>query len=162
MWGHMDLDFLGQSFLQLLKRRGLSSHIKHCLDFSFVFSAPLRAWRNLFSASVFFCCGSFQPGCTGIFWPAEGTSQPLPISKKWKIPALLYVGKGFEYRPFHDFRPVPAPTGVGHRSQILEGPVLRPFSYTEFVVLIPTEVEQLWKYCCKVRSTFVLWTELAW
>ncbi len=87
IWGHMDLDFLGQSFFQLLKRTGLSSHIKHCLDFSFVFSAPLPAWRNLFSASVFFCCGSFQPGCTGIFWPAEGTSQPLTISKKWKNPS---------------------------------------------------------------------------
>ncbi len=34
-----------------------------------------------------------------------------------------------EYRPFRDFRPVPRPTSLGHRSQITEGPVLRPFSY---------------------------------
>jgi hypothetical protein len=45
-------------------------------------------------------------------------------------PAPLYVGKGPEYRPFRDFRPVPRRTGLGHRSQIPEGPVLRPFSYT--------------------------------
>jgi hypothetical protein len=45
-------------------------YVKHCLDFSFVFSAPLLAWRTLFSA------------------------------------------------------------GLGHRSQISKGPVLRPFSYT--------------------------------
>jgi hypothetical protein len=57
------------------------------------------------------------------FWPAEGTSQPVTVSKKWKIPTLLYVGKGPEYRPFR-------PTGLGHRSQITEGPALRSFSYT--------------------------------
>jgi hypothetical protein len=28
--------------------------------------------------------GRYQPGCTKIFWPAEGTSQPVTISKKWK------------------------------------------------------------------------------
>jgi hypothetical protein len=72
----------------------IEKYIKHCLDFSFVFSAPLRAWRNLISAS----------GSSAV----EGTSQPVTISKKWKIPALLYVGKGPEYRPFHDFRPVPS------------------------------------------------------
>jgi hypothetical protein len=32
--------------------------------------------------------------------------------KSEKIPALLYVGKGPEYRPFHDFQLVP--TGLGH------------------------------------------------
>ncbi len=50
----------------------------------------------------------------------EGTSQAIlgfsdqrkvPASfslflKSEKIPALLYVGKGPEYRPFHDFRPL--------------------------------------------------------
>jgi hypothetical protein len=60
--------------------------------------------------------------------------------KSEKIPALLCVGKGFEYRSFRDFRPVPSPTGLGHRSQI----PLRPFSHRE---IMPTEVEQLWKYC---------------
>ncbi len=28
--------------------------------------------------------------------------------KSEKIPALLYVGKGLEYRPFRDFRPIPS------------------------------------------------------
>ncbi len=28
-----------------------------------------------------------QPGCTGIFCPAEGTSQPITISTKWKNPS---------------------------------------------------------------------------
>jgi hypothetical protein len=73
-----------------------------------IFSAPLYVWRNLYSASGILCSGRYPPGSTGIFWPAEGTSQPVTISKKWKkIPALLYVGKGPEYRPFRDFRPVP-------------------------------------------------------
>ncbi len=45
--------------------------------------------------------------------------------KSEKIPAVLCVGKGFEYRPFRDFRPVPSPTSLGHRSQI----PLRPSSY---------------------------------
>jgi hypothetical protein len=36
--------------------------------FSFVFSAPLPAWRkNLFSASGIFYGGRYQPSCTGIF-----------------------------------------------------------------------------------------------
>jgi hypothetical protein len=47
--------------------------VKHYLDFCFVFSAPLPAWRNLYSG----------------------------------------------------------PTGLGHRSQITEGPLLRPFTYTK-------------------------------
>jgi hypothetical protein len=40
---------------------GVSLCVKHCLDFSFVFSAPLPAWRNLFSASWIFCGGRYQP-----------------------------------------------------------------------------------------------------
>ncbi len=45
---------------------------------------------------VFFCGGGrYQPGYTGIFWPVEGTSQT-----REKFPALLYVGKGPEYKPF--------------------------------------------------------------
>ncbi len=93
IWGHMDLDFLGHSFFQLLKGTGLSSHVKHCLDFLYVFSAPLPTWRNLFSANGIFCGGSLQPGCTGIFGPAEGTSQPLTISKKWKNPSSTLCRK---------------------------------------------------------------------
>ncbi len=60
----------------------------------------------------------------------EGTSQavlgssdllkvPASLSlfiKSEKIPALLYVGKGPEYRPFRDFRPVPS--AYGPRAQI--------------------------------------------
>jgi hypothetical protein len=65
----------------------LTVNVKHCLDFSFVFSAPLPAWRNLFSASGIFWW-RYQPGCTGIFWPAEGTRK-----------ILLYLGKEPEYRP---------------------------------------------------------------
>jgi hypothetical protein len=61
--------------------------VKHCQNFSFVFSAPLPASRNLFSESGIFCGGRYQPDCTGIFWPAEGTSQPVTISKKWKNPS---------------------------------------------------------------------------
>jgi len=65
----------------------ISTHLKHCLGFSFVFSAPAAAWRNLFSASGISCSGRYQPGSTGIFWPAEGTSQLVTTSKKWKNPS---------------------------------------------------------------------------
>jgi hypothetical protein len=75
----------------------------------------------------------------------EGTSQavlgsydqskvPPSLSlflKSEKIPALVYIGKGPEYRRFCDFRPVPWAYQLGHISQIAKGPVLRPFSYTE-------------------------------
>jgi hypothetical protein len=36
--------------------------------------------------------------------------------KSEKILALLYVGKGPENRPFHDFQLVPWPTGLGHNN----------------------------------------------
>jgi hypothetical protein len=40
-------------------------YVKHCLNFSFVFSAPLPALRNLFSAMGIFCSGRYQPG---LYW----------------------------------------------------------------------------------------------
>jgi hypothetical protein len=42
-----------------------------------------------------------------LYWELT-TSQPVTISKGEKISALLYIGKGPEYRPFRDFRPVPS------------------------------------------------------
>jgi hypothetical protein len=33
---------------------------------------------------MIFCGGRYQPGWSGIFWPTEGTSQPVIISKNWK------------------------------------------------------------------------------
>ncbi len=72
---------------------GVKSHgafsifVNHCLDFSFVFSAPLPAQRNLFSACGILCGGRYPPGCTGIFWLAESNSQHVTISKKWKNPS---------------------------------------------------------------------------
>ncbi len=72
--------------------------VKHFREFSFVFSAPLPAWRNLFSASGIFCSWRYQPGCTLNFWLFLNSENN---------PALLYVGKGTEYRPFSDLRSVP-------------------------------------------------------
>ncbi len=71
----------------------VSENLKHYLDFSFVFSASLPAWRNLFWASGIFCSGRYQPGCTGIFSPAEDTNQPVTISKKWKNPISALLRK---------------------------------------------------------------------
>jgi hypothetical protein len=55
-------------------------------------SNPGRASMGFFtlylrSASRIFCGGRYQPGSTKIFWLAEGTSQPVTISKKWKNPS---------------------------------------------------------------------------
>jgi hypothetical protein len=125
--------------------------VKHCLDFSFVFSAPLPAWENLFSASGIFCGGRYQPGCTGIFWPAEGTNQPITISKKWKNPSSalrrnLSTGPSviFFYlclRCWH--------TGLGHRSQIREGPVLRPSPIHKF-----TSIYVIWRWSQELVLNF--------
>jgi hypothetical protein len=76
----------------------------------------------------------------------EGTSQavleysdqrkePHSLSlflKSEKIPALLYVEGPVDLitGPSVIFDLFPRPTGLGHRSQITEGAVLRPFSYT--------------------------------
>ncbi len=56
-------------------------HVNHCLDFFFVFSALLCAWRNLFSASR-------------ILWPAASTNSAIRRKKP-------------DYRPFCDFQRVP-------------------------------------------------------
>jgi hypothetical protein len=95
-----------------------------CFQFhTCVVSAPLPA----FSASGIFCGGRYQPGYTRIFWPAEGTSHLVIISKKWKNPWEKDLSTG----PSVIFDLFPWPTGFGPRSQIMEGPVLRPFSYAE-------------------------------
>ncbi len=57
----------------------------------------------------------------------------LSLLKSEKIPALLYVGKGPEYVQALSggiFDLFALPTGLGQRSQIVKGLVLRPFSYT--------------------------------
>ncbi len=75
----------------------------------------------------------------------EGTSQAVLVSsdqqkvraslslflKSEKIPTLLYIGKDLSTGPSMIFDLFPRPTGLRHRSQITEGPVLRPFSYTK-------------------------------
>ncbi len=73
----------------------LTLHGKHCLDFSFVFSSLLPAWRNLFSASKIFCSGRYQPSSIlGSYdqWKV-GTSQPFTLSKKWKNPSSALLRK---------------------------------------------------------------------
>ncbi len=82
------------------------SNVKHCLDFSFVFSAPLPASRNLFSASGIFCGGTYQPGSSGI--QGKVLASLSLFLKREKFPRLLYVGKGPKYNPIRDFRPVRA------------------------------------------------------
>jgi hypothetical protein len=65
-----------------------SPHVKHCLDFSFVFSAPLRAWTNLFSAS-----GISALECTSQAVLGSSYQRKVPASvplflKKWKNPSF--------------------------------------------------------------------------
>ncbi len=44
-----------------------------------------------------------------LYWDLLTSGRALSLFLKCeKIPALLYVGKGREYRPFCDFRPVPS------------------------------------------------------
>jgi len=97
---------------------GFLKTVKHCLDFSFVFSAPSTSLKK----PVFSKRDLLQWTVpANLYWDLL-TSLSLFL-KSEKIPALLYVGKGPQYRPFHDFRPVPS----AYERQIS---VLRPFSYT--------------------------------
>jgi hypothetical protein len=72
------------------------------------FQAPFRAWRNLFSASWIFCGGRYQPSHTRISDLQKVPARLSLFLKGEKIPALLYGGKGPEYMPFSDFRPIPS------------------------------------------------------
>jgi hypothetical protein len=82
-------------------------HRKHCLDFFLcIFSSITCLKKPVFSKWDLWpwkvlevVLGSFDqlkvPASLSLFLKSE------------KIPALLYIGKGPEYRPFHDFQPVP-------------------------------------------------------
>ncbi len=84
------------------------TYAEHCLDFSFVFSSPLLAWRNLFSASGIFCGEGTSQAVLGSSDQRKVPAIPSLFPKSEKIRALLYLGKGPEYRLFHDLRPVPS------------------------------------------------------
>jgi len=73
--------------------------VNHCLEFSFVFSAPLPARGNLFSASGIFYGGRYQPLLLGSSDQRKVTASMSLFLKSEKIPALLYIGKGPEYQP---------------------------------------------------------------
>jgi hypothetical protein len=87
---------------------GHSEFVKHCLDFSFVFSGSFICVKKpVFSKQAGSCAveGTRQ----AVLGSSDQRNVPDSLSlflKSEKIPALLYVGKGPEYRPFHDFRPV--------------------------------------------------------
>jgi hypothetical protein len=72
-------------------------------------------------------------------------------SDQRKVPALLYVGKNLSTGPSVIFNVFPGPTGLGHRSQITEGPVLRPFFYTKW--LQNWDSMGMWQsYCDRTKS----------
>jgi hypothetical protein len=78
------------------------------------------------------CCGRYQLGYIRIFWPEEGTSQLVTISKRSKIPRSALLREDLSTYPSVIFDLFPQSTGLGQRFQITEGPVLsRPFSYIE-------------------------------
>jgi len=65
---------------------------------------------------------------------SDGLKVPASLSlflKSENIPALLYVGKGLRTGPSVIFELFPRATGFRHRSQITEGPVLKPISYAK-------------------------------
>ncbi len=73
-------------------------------------------------------------GCTRIFWPAEGTSQPVTISKKWKNPTSTLLRKRTWVQARQWFLTCSLgllASGTDLKSQ----EVLRPFSCTSFINL---------------------------
>jgi hypothetical protein len=84
---------------------GPSIHVKLCLDFSLcIFSSltylkePVFSKRDLLRWKV--------PANLSLFLKSE------------KIPTLLYIRKGSEYRPFHDLRAVLEAEGTGLKSRM--------------------------------------------
>jgi hypothetical protein len=79
--------------------------------------------KRVFSKGTF-CGGKYQPDYTGNFWPGEGTSQPIAISKKWKNPSSPLHRKRTGAQALSWFSTfylsLPA---WGHKSQIMERPV---------------------------------------
>jgi hypothetical protein len=70
------------------------------MDFSFVFSAPLPAWRYLFSVKRIFCREGTGQAKLGSSDQRKVPDRVSLFLKSEKIPALLYLGNGSEYRPF--------------------------------------------------------------
>jgi hypothetical protein len=94
-----------------MKVRYLS--VKHSLGFSFVFSAPLPAWRKpIFSKWDLL---QWKVQSKAVLGSSDQWKVPVSLSLfliSEKIPALLYVEKGHVYRPFRDFWPVPLTSGT--------------------------------------------------
>ncbi len=61
--------------------------------------------------------------CTMIFWPAEGTSQPVTISKKWTNPSSTLFRKRTGVHALQGFLTcsLGVVASLGHRSEITEG-----------------------------------------
>jgi hypothetical protein len=82
-----------------LQRLQIRADVKHCLHFSFVFSAPLLTClkKPVFSKRDLL----WWEVPVRLYWDllTSGRYQPAHL-KSEKIPALLFVGKGPEYRPF--------------------------------------------------------------
>jgi hypothetical protein len=94
--------------------------------------------------------------CAEIYYESKSANYLSPFLKSEKIPALLFVGKGLapEYRPFHDFQPVPwvyqpLSTYLKSRKGLLySGPSPIPKSQGVGVVLMPTTAENTPTYLC--------------
>ncbi len=136
-----EVGFRGPTFIEIL-HSSLSSLISLPLKappgfFLCIFSSLTCLKKPVFSKwNLLWWKVTRQAGLGSSAWliPSDQRKVLASLSlflKSEKIPALLYVGKEPECRPFHDFQPVPSATGLGHRSQITEGPVLKPFSHTE-------------------------------
>jgi hypothetical protein len=86
----------------------ISITVKHCLDFSFVFfSFPFLPEETCFQQAGYCAVEGTSQAVLG---SSDQRKVPTSLSlflKSEKIPALLYIGKGPEYMPFRDFRPVP-------------------------------------------------------
>jgi hypothetical protein len=127
--------------------------VKHCLDFSFVFSSPLPAWRNLISASGVFCGGRWQPGCTGIFWSAA--YQPTALGTGLKSRKGLYSGvRPFSYREsmsdeFQVLRltvVLDPPFGYGFVNGAARWQAINLASYTATHTIELTRIAHVWGY----------------
>jgi hypothetical protein len=73
-------------------------------------------------------------GWTRIFWPADSTSQPVTISKKWKNPSSTLLRKRTCVQALRWFLTCSLSL-LASGTDLKSRKVLRPFSYTSFINL---------------------------
>jgi hypothetical protein len=103
--------------------------------------------------------GRYQPGCTGIFWPAKGTSQPVAISKRLKNPSSTSRRKGtwvqaLLWHPTYSLGPNGAGPDLKSQKGLSTGPSPIPapmLAWNDFAYLECWQCSPIWTVKSRVQ-----------